>query len=231
MHLDRRKWLALEALSAGLMLCLVMLAVVDEAGSQSARKGNFDVIRKQGDAFRNYDFRSERVSRRNVDWAIGLLFYNDAEINKVKGYGDFGNYYDQVGGPQYGRLKNNGGAYRWDSDRGRKSTLAPGCPSQPDDAFHYRIYATPDNDRMFNRRWGYYVFGSTHVDHNEACGKDETTYFGRSELAENKLSDVANRSFPRVLDDHASFGNGEPFRRQNNHVWFNNRFATYIYVP
>lgn len=204
--------------------------LVENAGSQSAKKGNFDVIRKRGDSFRNYDFRSEQVSRKNVDWAVTLLFFNDAEIGKVKDA--LFDPYDQTGGAMYGRLKNNGGASRWDSDAGKKTTLCPGAFRQPDSAFHYRIYATPVNDRMYNRVWGYYVFGSTHVDYNE-CGQDDTTYFGRTELAENYLSDTAAAEFGtnNVLDDHRSFGNEEPFRRQGNHIWFNNKLATYVRVP
>jgi hypothetical protein len=224
-----RRAVVLVAVLAG-VLTAITLEAPSEADAQTARAGNFKVIKKRGDAFRNYDLRERTVSRTKVDWAVGLLFWNDAEIDKVKGA--LGDEYDQEGSAAYARLKNNGGAYVWDDDKGRKTTLCPGLPGQPIEAYHYRIYATPGNDRMLNRVWGYYTFATTHIDHEECPGGD-ATWFGRSETAENYLASIAAGVWgsPAVRADHRSFGNGEPFRREGNHIWDNNKYATYIKVP
>lgn len=37
-----------------------------------------------GDQFYNYDFNGTPYNSTNVDWKIDLIFYNNAEIDKVK---------------------------------------------------------------------------------------------------------------------------------------------------
>lgn len=230
MALPPRLIAASVTVTSAAVIALIALAAPQAAVSQTAKAGNFRVIKKRGDGFRNYDLREKTVSRTKVDWAVSLLFWNDAEIDKVKSALSI--KYDQEGGPMYARLKNNGGAYVWDEDKGKKTTLCPGLPTQPSEAYHYRIYATPDNDRMLNRVWGYYVFATTHIDHEECPGGD-ATWFGRSEVAEEYLTGVATDAWgaSAVRNDHRSFGNGEPFRREGNHIWDNNKYASYIQVP
>jgi hypothetical protein len=158
-----------------------------------------------GDQFWNYDFTTKLVRAHQVDWPIGLVFYGNASINKVKGC--LHNKYDQVGGPMYARL-NDGGRWRWDSDRGRKTTACPGAPSQPAWARHYRIYADPD-DRLYNHAWGFYVIGATHYDINECWAGRQ---FGWSETSEGWITYRWRLNGGWAQDDWRSFSNPEPVR-------------------
>src|SRR3954447_3275207 len=137
------------------------------------------------DGLRNYDFESKVVSATYVDCAISLLFVNNASINRVKTAVNA--RYGWGGSTEYGRLRDSArggggscGAWCWDSDGGRKTSL---CPIGTDEQF--RVYAPAGADRLYNVVWGYYVDGSTHQDHSE-CGLDPT-WFGNSEVAERNL--------------------------------------------
>jgi hypothetical protein len=214
------------------LLALVLVAVIGApvaAYAQSARSGNLTILEVREDRFRNYDFRSQTVAANNVDWAIALLFYNNATINKVKNSG-IGPLYDQTGGTMYGRMREtSAGDFVWDADGGRKTTKCPGAPLQPSSARHYRIYADGD-DRLYNLDRGYWVFGSTHWDINE-CSLTSAATFGYSEDAENQLvSAWNNRTSWPATNDWASFFNYEPFRVQGDHVWDNNGLASLFYV-
>jgi hypothetical protein len=211
----RRLGLALAALIA-----LVVLVAAQAAGAGSTSKLTILYVRE--DAFRNYDFLSQTVSSTNVDWPVNFLFWNNAEIDKVKS--KLGGYYPYSGSKMNGRL-NDGSGFVWDQDGGRKSILCPIIG----DAYHYRIYADSD-DRMYNISWGYWVFGTSHIDHNE-CGFGK--WFGKSEQAENHIASHARNVFgsSNVAEDWSSFYNYEPYREQGNHIWQNNGYATAVRVP
>lgn len=177
-----------------------------------------------GDQFWNYDFTTNLVRSHKVDWPIGLVFYGNATINKVKNF--LHNPYDQTGSGMYGRI-NDGSRWRWDTDNGRKTTLCPGAPFQPASAKHYRVYADAD-DRLFNTSWGFYVIGSTHYDVNE-CGFGAS--FGWSETAEGWLTHYWRANGGWAQDDWRWFGNPEPVRTQGNHIWQNDGRASRLYVP
>ena len=72
-----------------------------------------------GDSIYNYDFTSQTVSSSGVDWAVSLVFYNNAEIDKVKNIAD-GKYWF-VGSKQVGRSDlRSVGHHRVDGDHGRR---------------------------------------------------------------------------------------------------------------
>jgi hypothetical protein len=215
-----------------ILLALALAAVVGTpiaAYAATARSGNLTIMEIREDRFRNYDFLSQSVAANNVDWAMSLLFWNNATINRVKNSG-IGPLYDQTGGTMYGRMREtSAGDYVWDADGGRKTTKCPGLPTQPSSARHYRIYADGD-DRLYNLDWGYWVFGSTHWDINE-CSPTNAASFGYSEDAEGLLVSAWNSrtSWP-ATNDWASWANAEPFRVQGDHVWDNNGLASVFYV-
>jgi hypothetical protein len=211
-----------------LVLAGALLAPVAAFG-QSARSGNLKILAMREDRFRNYDFRSRTVARDNVDWAVTLMFWNNATINRIKNSG-IGPLYDQTGGTMYGRMREGTVAgYVWDADGGRKTTKCPGAPFQPREARHYRIYADGD-DRLYNLSWGFWVFGTTHFDINE-CSLTQPAFFGYSEDAEGRLVSAWNSRTPwPATNDWASFFNAEPFRVQGDHIWDNNARASLFYV-
>ncbi len=176
------------------------------------------------DSFDNYDFNSASVSSSNVDWPVGLFFYNNAEVEKIKA--GLSQSYFYPGDTQNGRLDNSFGWF-FDDDGGRKTRVC--SVGNYDD--HYRIYADPDHG---NRNWtagvGFYVIGTTHVDGNE-CGGG-TAYFGFSEPAEDRLGSVA-RSVTNwtVYDDNYAMNNYEAYRAEGNHWWLNNGNATMFRLP
>ena len=209
---------------AGLALATVLVA---SASAHRASYGNLRTIYKGDDRFRNYDFLcgndSKCVAYNNVDWAIDFLFTNNAEIDKVKrGIG-----YCCVGSPMYGRLHGGPetGTFVFDSDRGVKDSW---CPIG--DGYHLRLYADAD-DRLYNTSWGYWVFGSAHIDHAE-CGGD-ATWSGMNEAAENIFSGRAANAWGsyRVFKNHYWLANSEPLRFDRGDYWWNNGYATRVIVP
>lgn len=194
----------------------------------TARQGNLQVIKSKEDAFYNYDFNSRTVSRNNVDWPVTLLFWNNAEIDKVKSA--FRVAFPFSGSQKYARLDDGPGDGEWDSDGGRKTILCSN-PVQGSNSRHFRIYATSNDDRMYNTTWGFYVFGTTHIDHNECYPPDR--YFGYSEDSEKYVTLFARDIYgpSRVNADSLNFGNQEPFRREGNHIWSNDGLATTVKVP
>jgi hypothetical protein len=204
-------WLASAA-------ALLTLAGTPSAGAGSTSHLTILYIRE--DAFRNYDFLSQTVSSTNVDWPVNFLFYNNAEVDKVKDAMRF----SFAGSRMNGRI-NDGSGFVWDQDGGRKNYLCPIIG----DAYHYRLYADGD-DRLYNAAWGYYVIGTSHIDHNE-CGFG--AWFGKSETAEGYIASRARSAFgsSNVAEDWSSFANSEPYREEGNHIWQNNGLATAVRVP
>ncbi len=211
------------------LLAAATLALPAAVYAATARSGNLTILYIREDGFRNYDFNSQTVSSTNVDWAVSLMFWNNASINRIKNSG-IGPLYDQSGSTQYGRLRDTTSTgFVWDGDGGRKTTLCPGAPGQPRNARHYRIYADGD-DRLYNLDWGYWVFGSTHWDMDE-CSLSNPAWFGYSENAEEWLvSDWINRTGWPAANDWSSFSNAEPYRVQGDHIWDNNAYASALRV-
>jgi hypothetical protein len=189
------------------------------------------------DRFFNYDFEERISSKWGVDWAVSLLFWNNATIRRVKQI--LANEYDRVGGDMHGLFAETIGPYQnpnyqWDTDAGRKTTLCPGGAGQPDWARHYRIYADElgegGDDRLYNMYWGYWVFGADHYDFEECPGGAIST-FGYSENAEDWITWRWRENGFGATDDWSSFYNYEPYRVEGNHIWDNNGLASALYVP
>jgi hypothetical protein len=170
----------------------------------------------------NYDFNSQKLSRRNVDWGLDLVFYNNAEVDKIKD--SLG--YSNVGSRQNGRL-NNGKGWFWDQDGGRKNFPC----SFATFTNHYRVYADQaGGDRNYSPGLGFYVVGSTHRDVNE-CGGG-TRVFGYSELAENDIAALATGLTDwQVYRNVYDMRNREPLRREGDHRWHSNGLATMFRIP
>ncbi len=243
---------ALALLLAAATLASIYLAlapVVERAGSASSRNelNPYEIL---GDRFSNYDFSSEEYDRDNVDWAVNLIFAHGGTIGRVKqqlddpfDFGkddwDFPIFEPVEAGATEAHARVNDGPQgsggEWDEDAGRKTHR---CQSlEEPNVFHYRIYAPPDVDHFVNQKWGNYIIGTSHIDHNE-CGSlatggtDGTPAFaGRSERAERMVAyhSAANFDNARVFPDKVWLRNWE-FSEKANHWWENDGKATFIDV-
>lgn len=163
------------------------------ASAVTANAGAYGIVYIAEDAFRNWDFHCESslscVDPTNVDWPMSLLFWNNAEIDKVKNL--LSSNYPFKGGicasDQHARLKDSGpndtAYYHWDKDDGIKSICCP----EGEYANHMRLYAAGDlnHNQMYNLYWRYYVIASTHKDMNEPeCTAGLPTSYGYNEDAE-----------------------------------------------
>ncbi len=188
------------------------------APAMAATTQNLNILGIREDYFYNYDFLSRTASSTNVDWPVTMLFYNNADVNKVKNIFDGG----IPGGYMYLKL-NDGAGWVWDRDTG---TGTKHVSSVYDDRWlHMRIYADSD-DRMYNLNWGYYVLGTTHYD--EAWSE---SWSGYSEDAEEEYADEASSSGYTVYEDWSYWYNPEPYRNESNHIWSNNGYTTAVNVP
>jgi hypothetical protein len=176
-----------------LLTCVLLIAVVfsigiaSRAGAHTANSSAYTILYIKEDGFRNWDFKCDTsgscIARTNVDWPMSALFYNNAEINKVKD-NILGSRYDQGGtcaSPMHARL-DDGHGFNWDTDSGKKTT----CCTVTGTGDHIRFYAAgyASHDRMYNTAWGYWIVASTHQDHHE-CGTG--TWSGNNETAEVNL--------------------------------------------
>jgi spermidine/putrescine-binding protein len=209
-----------------LLLAAALVAALG-AGVASVASGttasNLALITIGNDTIRNYDFHSQTVSATNVDWAVDLIFSNNATINKVKSALD--NPYDQgatCASPQYGRL-DDGAGFVWDEDSGKKTTC---CPITGSD-YHFRIYADSDDRLGYNPTYGYWVFGTTHKDVKE-CGTG--TWYGDSEVAEQYMRSVKPATWGMTAEA-INLQNYEAPRWDGDHYWNNSGYATVFSVP
>lgn len=189
---------------AATLAAVAGVTVAFDGSAVGASTSRLSKVSVHEDRFWNYDFTTNLVRPNKVDWPVALVFFGNATINKVKGM--LGNEYDKTGSSMYARI-NDGGKWRWDTDRGRKTTACPGLPTQPWWARHYRIYADGD-DRLYNPSWGFYVIGSTHYDLHECATSGKQ--FGWSETAESWIVCrwIANGYWAE--NDWTGFANREP---------------------
>lgn len=208
--------------------CLSLIAVVEPTPA-AAGPSNLTIVGLDNDEFWNYDFFGQSAEAGNVDWAIDLVFYNNANINKVKDA--LNPWYPNIGGPKFEYMRDGpNGTWKWDQDGGRKLT---GCP--PTGWFeHYRVYADPGDDSMYNVYYGYYILGSTHFDYNDGCSGQQAGY---SETGETWIAYRSGQAWgtDRVFYSCCTFYNAEAFRTEMTdgipHIWENNGNATYVSVP
>lgn len=174
------------------------------------------------DLFRNYDFGSDWDNYTNCSWPVTMLFWNNAEIDKVKSQYRLRDWI-LWGYSEWAKLNETGDDWIWDTDRGVKKPIGLNF-------IHMRVYADSD-DQLYNISWGYYILGTTHYD------KDGETKCGWSEEAEQQAALVAE-SVPGwgVVEDWGNFYNYEPLRKEvdeegNEHWWQCGGYATAVYVP
>jgi len=209
------------------------------AEAHTAPSGSFYTLTIQEDAFINWDFRSKDVQASKVDWPVNMLFYNNAEIDKVKDALDAlpNTNISRCGSGQDARV-DDGSGMEWDGDGGIKDDCSSTPPSEQ--ARHMRVYADGD-DRLYNLSFGYYIIGTTHA---EDCHQHGTIFYrychhhwvGYSEIANDWWDYYSDQvagwtvysdwgSFSNTasgLDDH---GSGE------DHYMESDGKATYVNVP
>lgn len=185
---------------------------------------SFGLILVNEDWFYNWDFHSQTAVESNADMPVTFLFFNNAEIDKVKNWIGWGG----LGDLEHMKLSDGAGPV-WDSDSGKKD----GCYIYAADT-HYRVYADGD-DRMYNSAYHYYVIGTTHHDVGECSPSPD---FGWSEDAADDLGD-------RIAYCCAnSYGNWFLWRdaidyynkiiipyRDGDHYYQNNGMADEVLVP
>jgi hypothetical protein len=196
------------------------------AGSAGGATTNslYQIDAGYGDFFYNYDFTTTNGAGWNtVDWGISLLFYNNAEIDKVKGQVSGYPFGASVASPMWAYMWNNGTwGPGYDEDSGKK-TDTPSCLGS---TRHFRIYAPPTTDRFYNPSFGYYVIASTHYDHHELCND----WYDDSEGTEHDVGNrVGHRSGNGVWHDWGYLYNYQWYD-EGNHHWRQNGYATYVYV-
>lgn len=227
----RQRWVvALATLIAGAAVALLLLTRADTAvGARAGQELVFIYLSHGGDQFLNYDGASN-YDPNGRDWPVTLIFYNNAEVDKVKNA--IGQLYPNLGNSAHEgyAVQPNTHIHRFDSDRGRKTD----CQSYNND-YHYRVYANSRTDRFYSPRWGYYVVGTSHIDHAEdQCGGTGLRY-GRSEFVEHRVAEAVNAvaNWP-VRFDYIGLHNREPYRvdrRDRRHLWQNDGYATGVRVP
>jgi hypothetical protein len=204
-----------------LLLALVGVIVALPLASRGATTSNLTLLMVAEDSFYNYDFTSKTVSSSNVDWPVCLVFYGNADVNKVK------NIYWGVtilANTMYAYL-DDGQGFVWDEDRGTKGVVWSNCLNSYV-WLHMRVYAPNPPDYLYNIYYGKYVIATAHYDQFPL-----ESWSGYTECAEKHLADIAMSKGYTVYQDLFYFYNYEPYRIEGNHIWLNNGYATYIYVP
>lgn len=191
------------------------------------------------DWYYNYDFGSAAYNRSNVDWAISMLFTNQAEVDRVKDM-YWGTTFDNSrmyaglsdgtnGGPYGGKVGGN-----WDQDNGTKNPDFLANCALAGDFKHMRLYAdspSAGDDHLYNTIYGFYVIGSTHWDLAE-CSVSAVS--GWSEDAEAKMAQRARDNGANgVWEDEIWLSNYETPRYDGGgqHFWNNDGWATLVNVP
>lgn len=226
-----RQRLTASAFHRDLSLALTMVAIgaigmATPATAATAYDG-VTVIAFGNDRWYNYDFNSQSASASNVDWAVTLIFRNNATINKVKSrMDDWTDLSFSSSETKHGRVSNYYDNWQWDGDSGKKRPLCPAWAM----ARHYRVYApvtSYDRESMYNSTLGYYVIGTTHKDWDE-CGGSKRHGFSEDveQYVKNEVQDNTS-----IQNDYWNIYNNEPYRVQGNHTWENNSWATTVNIP
>jgi hypothetical protein len=171
-----------------------------------------------GDSIYNYDFENQSVDASHVDWAASIIFYAGGSVNYVKSLLNPKYWW---AGTSENFILNDTGSWVWDTDSGEK-TDTPACLGA---SRHYRVYAPPSTDRMYNLDFNYYVFVTTHYDHHEGCD----SWFDDSEGTEYDIANYVVSKVYSVRYDYAWWYN-QQYGNQGNHHWSNDGYATYIHT-
>lgn len=168
-----------EIMKRGIYLS-ILLVVSSVLVVDAATTSNLAILGVYEDRFANYDLDSKEYSPNNVDWPVTMVFWKNADVNKVKSI-----FFGQtiLAWSKYGRLNDSDG-WIWDEDRGTKG--GPYNVNINGTNFtvylHMRVYAPNPPDYMNNSGWGRYVLATTHYDEYPWEG-----WSGYSELAEKTL--------------------------------------------
>jgi hypothetical protein len=247
----RGRWRVLTLLLGLVALAstyMALVPLVERAGSATAQTPLIP-YEIQGDRFSNYDFLSESYKRDNVDWAVDLVFAHGGTINRVKDQLDPPFHIgrapidlpgvdpvEAAASPMWARINDGpqGSGGEWDEDAGKKTEL---CQTEDEpNIFHFRIYAPEDSDHFVNQKWGNYIIGTSHIDHNE-CAKygienDGTpAWAGNSEQSEHFIANHSRVNFESsaVYEDRVWVRNWN-LSLKVNHWWVNDGKATFIDV-
>jgi hypothetical protein len=214
-----------------LALPLMIALVVGVVRSNAASTSHLEPLYKNEDSFENYDFTSQRVASNNVDFPMTLVFFN---ANQGKVNSALNGQYPNGGDPEHARM-NDGGGWFWNANSGRKNSF-DACTGT--DSGHYRVYARGDQGHNYNSSWGYWVAATTHRDHLECSPGGLGTWFGYSEDAERYVYNDAKHDLgSRYVNTNShKWHNNEDCprnacRKQADHIWQNDGWATAISLP
>ena len=218
----------------------LFMAIAASTGS-AATTNNLGVVDFwYGDRIANYSFDSTSYNYNKVDWGINLVFFGNAEVDKIKNrmntlpapYNGPGDGYSFNPGTahlaeKYSRQRDSGTSYFWDIDSGRKNRN-----TWFSHGYHYRVWAKPGVDRNWNPQYGYYVVGETHQDYKE--GIPAIWWSGLTEYAEQWFRDRARAEFgvARVYPNWVQMFNYRCcFNEGGHHKWQQNATAMLIDTP
>lgn len=194
--------------------------------------------------------------RKEVDWPMNLVFYGP-NLTRSKLDGIL-KYLDGIAGSQYMYLKPYSGDWLWVDDRGEKGgdssfteygyTYSCTGLSASYVFIHMRVYAPDDNGFKRPSSNITYFIASSHLDVEEFHGGPH----GWSECAEEYIADRARELGYTVHEDFWNYHNridyngvaiglheilyeeycdSQYFDEVLTHVYLNNGYATYIYIP
>jgi hypothetical protein len=199
------------------MAMVLLLSWVTPAAAHTCTPGNLMPIFVREDFFYEYDFVSKNCQNSKVDWAVDMVYWNNASVSKVKNIYKWGS-----GSTMYAYLSDGSGG-AWDSDNGAKTGKRPDHSQ-----LHFRPYAY-GGSRMYNVDWGYYVIATTHYDWYEN-EPGYTAFFGYSETAEQELVSITVNKGYDVWYDHLNLYNYEYVRWDGDGLWMNDGYATTVDV-
>ncbi len=206
-------------------IAVALLLVAAAPAAAKTVPGIQQVSLGSGDWVYNYDFKSKDARADNVDWPVTLLFWNNAEVDKVKN--KWCPWWDlfRCSGPgvyEYMLLKDGSSSY-WDQDTGRKKSI-----SGWDDSWHVRFYAPYPSDRGYSLELGYWVVATTHKHNDEITKTNKWT--GYSEETEEKVANDLRAKGWLVEDDKVWFNNVLDEWQGTSYLQ-SNGYATKIKVP
>jgi hypothetical protein len=217
--------------SLGAVLGISGIIAVGPLHANYSTPGNLRWVNLGSAAVVNYD-QTANVSPMNpnaVDWSIDLVYYGNAEVDKVKNILKNTGRFRTSGTTMYGQVHEGPNLYS-DADSGVKNDI-PGCAT--DINIHQRIYARPTVDVVYSNTHGFVVWATSHHDVHEGCSDE---WFGDSEWAENQFGTEYQNLGYTICRDCWWYSNYEPFSTPSRlsdpkHHWDNNGWATAIYVP
>ncbi len=211
---------------SGIVLAAMITAISfsNVAYAATATPSSYGIFVTGDDKVYNYDFLSTTASSSNVDWPVGMVFCQNANIDKVKN-----NIYWGLA-PFATAMKsrmsdNNGATYIWDTDQGTKVGYWYSSSLATYTYLHLRLYAPNPPDYLTSTvGLGKWVAGTAHYDQWPS-----ESWSGYSENAEGDLAAYAIGKGYTVFSDNMNWFNPESYRIQGgNHMWLNDGWATRV---